>query len=184
WKQNGSKVPPPHAVKQELVVRHAREYGCHILVETGTYLGDMVQAMKGYFSSIYSIELGEELAQKASTRFDSSKHIQVVSGDSSSVLGPIVQNLTGRTLFWLDGHYSGGITAKGDKDCPVVGELKSIMTLRLSLGHVILIDDARLFTGENSYPTIEEIKALLQNEEVEYKVEVENDCIKCLPNLN
>ena len=38
----------------------------------------------------------------------------------------LVRQLDGPALFWLDGHYSGGDTAKGELDTPVSAELESI----------------------------------------------------------
>jgi hypothetical protein len=44
-------------------------------------------------------------------------------------------------MFWLDRHYSGGFTAKGEKDCPIIEELDAISN-GSHLKHSILIDDA------------------------------------------
>ena len=79
-----------------------------------------------------------------------------MQGDSGNVLNQLVPELNSAALFWLDGHYSGGQTAKGEKECPIYEELKSI--LASSLEHIVLIDDARLFIGQHDYPTIEELK--------------------------
>jgi hypothetical protein len=42
------------------------------------------------------------------------------------VLPLIIKDLNEPAIFWLDGHYSSGITAKGDKICPIFEELDSI----------------------------------------------------------
>jgi hypothetical protein len=49
-------------------------------------------------------------------------------------------------LFWLDGHFCGGVSAHGDKGTPILEELNLILSHRVK-EHVILIDDARLFNG-------------------------------------
>jgi hypothetical protein len=80
------------------------------------------------------------------------------------------------TLFWLDGHWSGGITAQGDKDTPVVAECEAVLSHHVQ-GHVILVDDARCFTGENDYPTIAGMRALC-GRHPGMTFEVEDDVIR------
>ena len=65
WKRGGQPLPPPHAVKQTLLRQVARTLRLRVLVGTGTYEGDMVEAMKGDFDRIYSIEISEGLAMRA-----------------------------------------------------------------------------------------------------------------------
>ena len=98
-----------------------------MLVETGTYVGEMVDAMKDSFEKIYSIELGVELARNAQEKFSAYSHIHIIQGDSGQVLKTLASQIRQPALFWLDGHYSAGITAKGAKDTPVCEELQYIL---------------------------------------------------------
>jgi hypothetical protein len=60
--------------------------------------------------------------------------------------------LSGNLNFWLDGHYSDGITFKGDKDTPIVDELNHIsMNLDRYNEVCVLIDDVRCFDPECPY---------------------------------
>jgi len=180
WKLAGKPCPPPHEVKQ-LVLRHyARRYRLRILVETGTYLGDMVAAMRRRFSCIYSIELGQELWQKACERFSSWPKIKILQGDSAVVLGQVMQEIKRPALFWLDGHYSAGITAKGELETPIFAELEHIFAHRLK-NHVILIDDARCFDGTNDYPTIASLKEFVAKRSPGANVSVTDDIIRITP---
>ena len=72
----------------------------------------------------------------------------------------LLKSLSGDVNFWLDGHYSGGITFKGKKNCPVEDELNAIEVNLINFSKItILIDDVRCFLSENSeysdYPSID-----------------------------
>ena len=176
WERNGKPVPPPHIVKQMAIDAYRKKYQLDILVETGTYLGDMVEAQRASFKKIYSIELSEKLFDKAGKRFKEFTQIKILHGDSGVVLNKLLPEIDKPALFWLDGHYSGGITAQGNKDCPVPEELNAI--LKSKFDHVILIDDARLFNGTNDYPTIDEIKAMIEASGKKFTIETKDDIIR------
>lgn len=179
WVQRGRPVPPPHAAKQQVIRDMQQKFNTRILVETGTYLGDMIALQKDRFDKLYSIELSEKLYQRALRRFRNDKKITLLQGDSGNRLKEIIAQLNGPALFWLDGHYSGGITAMGDKECPVREELASI--LPDAKDHVILIDDARLFNGMHDYPTMEELQSLVNKYGGRYSIENTDDIIRLLP---
>lgn len=167
----------PHREKQRLVKLFAKRYHLDTLVETGTYMGDMVAAMRHEFASIYSVELDAALHEKARRRFARDKNVHLYQGDSARVLPEIVRTLKGPALFWLDAHYSGGITARGDDETPIAAELMTI--LQSGQGHVMLIDDARKFSGDGSYPTVEELRRRIKG--TPYTLGVEADVIRICP---
>jgi len=80
-------------------------------------------------------------------------------------------------LFWLDAHYSGGVTAQADSETPIVEEIKVILEHSCS-DHVMLIDDAREFTTNKNYPTLEEIKQIIQQSRKKYQMVVDADIIR------
>lgn len=151
--------------------------GLNTLIETGTYLGSMVNAMKGEFDEIVSIELDEQLSEMARRRFARYGHISIIQGDSAKILPKLLLGRENPCLFWLDGHYSGGITAKGARETPIVQELLEILRHPVD-GHVVLVDDAREFNGERDYPTLSEIRRLVSEQWPNWKFEVENDIIR------
>lgn len=173
WEKQGRPSPPPHIIKEELIRDYAKTFNTSVLIETGTYLGDMVHAMKKSFSRIISFELDQTLAAQARERFANEHHIEIIQGDSGKLLGEHLATINEPCLFWLDGHYSGGITAKGSLETPIKNELTAILKHPVA-GHVILIDDARCFTGENDYPTIDELKRSV----ADHKFSVEHDVIR------
>lgn len=173
------KIPilAPHKyLKQYTVKKYAKQFSLDILIETGTADGEMVNATKNIFSKIYSIELDEFLYRFTKKRFSKDNHISLYQGDSSKVLPEILSNVKKPCIFWLDAHYSGGITAKGSIETPIMNELNSILDTELN--HVILIDDAILFTGKNNYPTIKEVKELFMKKNSNWILEVSNDIIR------
>lgn len=175
WEKVGKPIPVVHAMKQQMITSYGKKHNIDTLIETGTYLGDMVWAQRKNFTQIYSIELSEELAQKAQKRFKSYPYIHIVQGDSGKKLFELQDAYQTPALFWLDGHYSGGITAQGDKDCPIYGELGAIF--QTNKNHVLLIDDAREFVGKGDYPSLEELSGFILKIYPNSIIHVENDII-------
>jgi hypothetical protein len=180
WLRQGCPVPPPHLIKQSIIRSYAAEYHFSTLIETGTFLGDMVAATRGSFSRIYSIELDEELHRLASRRFADDERVTILRGDSATVLRDVLSHLDTPALFWLDAHYSGGPTARGSEDSPIIHELELVLTHRID-GHGILIDDARCFIGRDGYPTLRELKHYLHNRRIDYKCDIAHDVIRIFP---
>ncbi len=96
-----------------------------------------------------------ELHQRARARLKRYSNVKLIQGDSAALLPDLLAGLSEPAGFWLDAHFSGGETARGDVDTPVVSELRAILGHPMRR-HVILIDDARLFTGGDGYPCVDE----------------------------
>lgn len=79
WEKSGRPLPPPHLIKQQTIKYYAKKYDLKILVETGTYYGYMVEAIKNDFDHIYTIELSHELHELAKKKFTRKKHINLYS---------------------------------------------------------------------------------------------------------
>lgn len=150
-------LPLPHPRKMEIVKQFFVENNCKIFVETGTYLGETTESLLQLAEKLYTIELSQELWEKACEKFKNQNHVICLRGDSTQVLGEILQNLDSKPLFWLDGHYSAGITAKGEKETPINEELLEIYKSNIR-DAVILIDDARCFGVEKDYPTLDDLR--------------------------
>ena len=159
WEAAGRPVPPPHAVKVLTVLDFARRFGPRTFVETGTFQGVMIEEVEKRFDRVFSIELAPDIYEAARAKFADQPHVTILQGDSAARLPELLQNLAEPCLFWLDGHFSAGPTAKGDKETPVVEELAAIRR-HPTAGHVVLIDDARCFDGSHDYPTLGELERL------------------------
>ncbi len=177
WRESGAPVPPPDAIKQKIVAAYGAEFQTAILIETGTFLGGMISAMRPRFKKLISIELSPVLSARAKLRFQRYPQIEILEGDSGTLLPTTLKNISQACLFWLDGHYSGGFTAKANIETPIVAELLTIFDHPVK-NHVMLIDDARLFNGTQDYPTVEEVRELVQKHRPDYDCYVRNDVIR------
>jgi len=177
WIKRGKPLPGPHFYKRKVVKYYAKKFSPEIFVETGTYQGDMIHAVKKKFKKIYSIELHEDFYKKARKKFSRNKHIVIIFGNSSIQLKELLPKIDKPCLFWLDAHYSGEGTAKGDLETPIMAEMNLILK-NSHFNHIILIDDARLFTGKNDYPSIEKVKNLVFKNDKDRKFIVKDDIIR------
>jgi len=112
-------------------------------IETGTYRGETILALEKYFSNLFTIEIKEDFYIKVKNNYKGDK-IKFYLGDSSTILANILPNIKGKSIIFLDGHWSGGNTGKGEKDCPLYEELTNIVLYHKS-DAIIIIDDVRLF---------------------------------------
>lgn len=156
WHNRQYAVPAPHYVKQMVLLRHSTP--ASLWIETGTYLGETTALLSQVASLVYSIEPEPRLYQQAVANFQASRNVKLLHGLSEEILPGLLPQLTGDINFWLDGHYSAGITFKGPRDTPVVQELAAVAD---NLDHfqrvTVLVDDVRCFDPRNpeyaDYPT-------------------------------
>lgn len=142
WAERRFAAPSPTFVKNEVILRNGIPNA--IWVETGTYKGDTSSLLSKGAKKVYTIEPAEQLYLDAKSRFKNSGNVEVIQGISEEVFPKLLPTLSGEINFWLDGHYSTGVTYQGPKDCPLVEELASIEKhLKNFPKIVILIDDVR-----------------------------------------
>ncbi|MDD5585095.1 MAG: hypothetical protein PHV55_08585 [Candidatus Omnitrophica bacterium] len=185
WEKIGKPMPMPEQLKRMVIISYAKKFAVRTFIETGTYRGDTVDAVKDIFQKIFSIELSKKLFLETKYKFLKHKHITILQGDSAKVLPHILANLSQPCLFWLDAHHTCFRDAvKGEVETPLVQELNCILE---HLGdHVILIDDARLTTVEGKteclrpeeWPMLEELKTLVFKKRHDWIFEVKNDIIR------
>jgi hypothetical protein len=156
-----------------------REYGekfdLKTLVETGTYYGEMVAAMKGRFEHIYSIEFVPALAERATRKFVGDEHIRIFCGDSRIVMPEVLGLLHAPALFWLDAGYYGWVGIRTNEQ-RLSAELEMILSHPYS--HVILLDDARGLTGRDGIPSVDDVKAYVESKFPRRVVSVEYDIMR------
>ncbi|HPT07748.1 MAG TPA: hypothetical protein PLO85_06370 [Candidatus Omnitrophota bacterium] len=130
-------------------------------VETGTYRGNSVRGALRFFSTIHTIELSRQWYESALEQFKNEKKVICHHGDSAEVLKKLSAEIHEPVFFFLDAHYSGGSTARGKEECPLLRELEIIKERKTA--DIILIDDADTFgkkatfgvAGSSVYPQFE-----------------------------
>jgi hypothetical protein len=177
WERDGRPMPPPQPVKRQVIKQYGRQFGTRILIETGTFMGDTMEACRTDFKRLFSIELDRALFEQATRRFQHQPEITIIQGDSGAMIEKVLTGIGEPCLFWLDGHYSEGITAKGELNTPILDELRHIFRHPVA-GHVILIDDARCFTGEQDYPSLKALEKFVQKEAPGLTFAVDQDIIR------
>ncbi len=180
WMKEAPSLPLPHLMKQKILKDYALEYNFSILVETGTYKGEMIDALYPYFKEIYSIELSEMYSERAQTYFRWRKKVKIIQGDSGNVIEKLIDEIKQPALFWLDGHYSADDTAKGEKSTPILNELGYILSAE-DLRHVILVDDARAFGKAEDYPSLNELRNFILSLRKNVEILNKDDIIRILP---
>ena len=138
------------------------KYEISEFIETGTGLGDTIDyCLDKGFSKITSIEIHEEIAEKARDRFKETGEnlniTNIINGDSVSVLQEITPSLDTNTLFWLDAHFPGvdfkyaefGDEKDVDKRIPLQKELEIIVANKDVTNDIFLIDDLRIYEDGN-----------------------------------
>ncbi len=119
-----------------------------VFIETGTHLGETIFKMENFFEELHTIELSEYYYNRTKNQYKGNK-INFILGDSSEVFVKLLPTIENKSIFFLDGHYSAGDTAKGKKDVPLIEECVLINNLFKNEA-ILIIDDCRLF-GDDSF---------------------------------
>jgi hypothetical protein len=173
------------SVPPELAAALRDRLGLRRAVETGTYLGGSARLLAGLFESVVTIELSESLAARAARELADRPNVTVRQGDSRRIL-PELAAADVPTLYWLDGHWSGGETAGAEHECPLLEELAAISADTAETA--LLVDDARLFTASPppphdpaAWPTIVEVFDALRSARHGHHVTVLRDLVIAVP---
>lgn len=127
------------------------QYLNDVFVETGSGGGGGIQnALKYGFKEIHSIEINKQSYNHCVRLFSNNKNVNLYLGDSADMLPQILSKIKAKATFLLDAHVMDINQTHGKLICPVLEELRMIITHSKGLGikHSILIDDLKLFNGE------------------------------------
>ena len=169
-----------HGIHKKLALRLQHEHHIKFFVETGTSVGTTAIWAANHFDMVYTIELNKRIYARTKERHGDIPNIRFFQGDSATVLPSILVELSDVALFWLDAHWSADLAYKRPAigECPLMGELAAIVAD--AKPHVVLIDDARQFTGrppqphlQEQWPTIDQITNVLSN----YHIAIKDDVV-------
>ena len=175
------------SVDLHLVAALRKALPLDVFVETGTFNGDTTALVASLFPEVLTVELSTEQYKIASHRLRDYPNVRSIHGSSPVVLKELRCELNERsTLYWLDAHWCGGVTAGSSYECPLIDELSAIDTLNDK--SVVLIDDARFFLSPpppphepTGWPTLEEVIKALKSLNNKHKLWIINDVLIFYP---
>ncbi len=170
----------PGPAKRDVLRALALRHGTRVFVETGTHRGDTVADLRPLFERIFTIELEPAKVEAARGRFRGDAAVEVLQGDSAQVLPGVVGPLTQPALFWLDGHYMGPGSGDALDHTPISAEIEAVLRHPVR-GHVVAIDDARLFVGRDGYPTLDALERSVKALRPDLGWSVTDDIIRIEP---
>ena len=121
-------------------------------VETGTAYGQSIDSIYQYFEKIFTVEISEKLYEWLTPQIGHWTNVQRVLGDSLIEIPKYLNSLTkeDHVFFWLDAHWSQGLSSKNHLDVPLLEECSIIDTeYQANLG-LVIIDDVRLFETDDA----------------------------------
>ncbi len=171
WRLVSFRYSNPHSyTKVRNITSVARRTGATQMIETGTYLGNTAMRCASRFERVYTIELDGKLAARAAAYLRKRRNVEVIQGDALVELHRILaRDGVERLLVYLDGHFSGGVTALGDRPEPACEEIEVLGRCKDRIRGIV-IDDFRCFGTEPGWPTK---SALLRSIETNFGKEFE-----------
>jgi len=149
-------------IPTDLTLRLKNWLNLDTFIETGTYLGNTAIWASDHFKNVYTLEASHNLWLQARKMHEDRKNIVFVHGHSGEVLRETLSQIKVPSLFWLDAHWSSGITYGENDECPLIHELEAIQNRQGQ--DCILIDDARLFMAPppkhhrlDQWPALDEV---------------------------
>lgn len=181
WVRQGYASPYPHYMKQATILRHAIPGS--LFIETGTYKGATSRYFRNRGFSVATVEVSQSLYETYSP-YLRKLGIDTRLGDSADVVPQLLHEHVGSPslTFFLDGHYSSGITSKGDQPVPIVREFQAISTfakMNPEKTLSVIVDDVRLFMpgGDPAYPARSTLMAFADSIDAHWSIE--NDLFVC-----
>lgn len=177
WKARNYAAPSPTYIKRAVLQREGIPNAAW--VETGTYLGETAKFLSAFSKHVYTIEPEPKLALNAKNSLAKQSNITVIQGTSEDEFPKLLSTINEPSVnFWLDGHFSSGITFQGKQDTPIIEELRCIAEYRNRFKNItVLVDDLRCFGSSNpEYKCYPDLNHLINwANELKLKWHIEHD---------
>lgn len=181
------------SLKTSLLQQLKTLFEIEAFVETGTYLGKTTIKAAEIFDEVHTIELSRRLYLAAAQHLKTCPNVTVHWGDSKAIFQSLLPTLDRHILFYLDGHYSGHVTARGSLNTPILHELQAIEKAKKE-DSILLIDDIRLFQdscfpekiqalnlGLETYPDLEKVIQAILKINPDYQICFLGDALLAFP---
>jgi len=148
-----------------------------IFVETGTAYGQTLQEIQPYFKKIFTVEISEKLWEWLQPQIQQFENVEHVLGDSLIEIPKFLETLhkDDKVFFWLDAHWSQGLSSKNDLDCPLIEECVIIdKQYKADIG-LVVIDDVRMFGTHNNEDWTEITNDAVQSSFKNFKILVSEE---------
>ena len=163
--------PPPSIIKHKILLRHGIKFANWI--ETGTFIGETTKFLSKNYPRVHTIEASNECIQIAKRYVGRKSNITFYQGTSEDLFESILQKQTGCINFWLDAHFSSGITYEGSNLSSIISELLSISKNINKFDQIaVFIDDIDgHFFDPKSYPKIDYYVEWANNKKLKWLIE-------------
>jgi hypothetical protein len=167
-----------------------KQYMNRVFVETGSYMGDGIQAaLDAGCDVVKSVDLSIHQYNECVERFKGNSKVELHLGDVETKIWEMIADVKEPITFWLDAH--GGAAAPDEQVDPVYETLKVIAKHPIKT-HTILIDDQDLSpmtdseieadldssTDKDRHGNVHHIKSLILKINPKYKLKCidSSDC--------
>jgi len=139
-----------------------RRSGAKVLIETGTYLGNTAMRCSRVFDRVITIELDPELFRQSQAYLSRRSNVECLEGDALKLLPMVLDRPdVNDAMVFLDGHFSGGVTAHGELAEPACEEIEVLARFKHKLRSFI-VDDFRCFGTDKGWPRKSELIASIE----------------------
>jgi hypothetical protein len=148
------------------------KYPNEVFIETGTYEGEgCLMAVQAGFKKVISFEISPRKFMVASERLKAYPQVDLILGDTATMLPRLLEFIRQPCTFWLDAHNpeDGTPHSKDWSCCPIMHELAAISAHPIKT-HTVMIDDLNHFrSGVFDHFSENQLKAVLLKTNLLYR---------------
>jgi len=151
----------PHSLTKLHNLKYCRDVTkAKTVIEIGTFKGITARRLSYIFDHVITVEIDTVLHEVSKKRCSKRKNITLILGDGKEVLADLAPSVN-RAVLFLDGHFSGGQTGRGEEVEPVLEEI-DVISDYIENFCAVLVDDFRLFGVEEDWPAKSVVLAKLE----------------------